>query len=322
MEYAVQTRNLTKTYQGQDAVSDVSMNIKKGEIYGFLGPNGAGKSTIMKMLTNLIKPSHGSIDIFGEPLGENSFEYLKRVGSMIEYPVFYEKMTALENMKMHCDYMGYHNKEAIGEALSAVGLEHAADRQPNDFSMGMRQRLSVARAIITKPELLILDEPINGLDPAGIKLMRNLFMMLNREYGMTLLISSHIIGEIEHIADTVSVIKDGRLIEETSMDILRERNTEYLELTTNNAKRSSVILHDKLKIENFKILDEQTIRIYSSEPAPSVIANELITQGINIESMNTARSTLEDYFIKKVGLEKSDGQLDSKRQTHSKEVKS
>lgn len=303
MDYVVQTNHLTKTYQGQDVVSDVSMNIKKGEIYGFLGSNGAGKSTIMKMLTNVIKPSHGEINIFGKPLRNNSFEYLKRIGSMIEYPIFYEKMTALDNLELHCAYMGYYNKQAIHEAMEWVGLKNVEHKFPKDFSLGMRQRLCVARAVITKPEFLILDEPINGLDPAGIKLMRTLFKMLNREYGMTLLISSHIIGEIEQIADTVSLIEKGKLIEEASMETLKEENTEYIELMTSNPRKATVILHDKLNITNFKLLDNQIIRIYSTDVPQSNISKALIVDDVHIESMNKKRTTLEDYFIKKVGLD-------------------
>ncbi|MGG1400066.1 ABC transporter ATP-binding protein [Bacillus salipaludis] len=303
MDYVVQTRNLTKTFQGHDVVSHVTMNIKQGEIYGFLGPNGAGKSTIMKLLTNMIKPSHGEITIFGEPLKHNSFDYLKRIGSMIEYPIFYEKMTTMENLELHCAYMGYHSKQAIREALDRVGLENVENKLPKDFSLGMRQRLSVARAIITKPEFLILDEPINGLDPAGIKAMRKLFKMLNQEYGMTLLISSHIIGEIEQIADTIGVIKGGKLIEEASMATIKARNSEYIELVTSNQRKAAMVLHDKLGINNFKVVDEQTIRIYAIEVPQSNISKTLILENIDIESIDKKRTTLEEYFIKKVELD-------------------
>lgn len=305
MDYVVQTRNLTKTFHGHDVVSDVTMNIKKGEIYGFLGPNGAGKSTIMKMLTNMIKPSHGEIIIFGKPLKHDSFDYLKRIGSMIEYPIFYEKMTAFENLKLHCSYMGYHSRQGIRDALDRVGLENVENKLPKDFSLGMRQRLCVARAIITKPEFLILDEPINGLDPSGIKAMRKLFKMLNQEYGMTLLISSHIIGEIEQIADTIGIIKGGKLIEEASMATIKARTTEYIELVTSNQRKAAVVLHDKLGINNFKVIDDQVIRIYATEVPQSTISKTLILEDINIEFINKNRATLEEYFIKQVELDKS-----------------
>ena len=194
------------------------MHVKKGEIYGFLGPNGAGKTTIMKMLTNLIKPTSGDIEIFGDKLTDTSYEVLKRMGTIIEYPIFYEKLTAKENLLLHCEYMGYYNKEAIDQALQLVYLTNIEDKPVKDFSLGMKQRLGIARAIMTKPELLILDEPINGLDPIGIKEMRDLFKMLCKEYGITILISSHILAEIEQIADTIGIINNGRLVEEISME--------------------------------------------------------------------------------------------------------
>ena len=304
MDYAVRTKDLTKTIQGREVVSQVSLHIKQGEVYGFLGPNGAGKSTIMKMLTNMIKPTQGSITIFGKPLLPNSFDYLTRIGSMIEYPIFYEKMTALENLELHCEYMGYHNKKAIKEALEWVGLENVETLKPKDFSLGMRQRLCVARAIITKPELLILDEPINGLDPAGIKSMRKLFNILNKEYGMTILVSSHIIGEIEQIADTIGVIKNGKLIEEATMDSIKAKNTDYLELVTNNQRKAAFVLHNKLNMNNLKVIDDEVIRIYDTAITPSQITKTLIVEDIDVESMTKKQTSLEEYFIKKVGLEK------------------
>jgi len=177
MKYILKTTNLTKTFKDKNVVSNVNMNIKKGEIYGFLGPNGAGKTTIMKLITNLVKPTEGEIEIFGEKLTNTSYEVLKRMGTIIEYPVFYDKVTGRDNLELHCEYMGYHNKEAIDKALDLVDLKDIENKAVKDYSLGMKQRLGIARAILTKPELLILDEPINGLDPIGIKDMRNLLRM-------------------------------------------------------------------------------------------------------------------------------------------------
>ncbi|GAF20026.1 LOW QUALITY PROTEIN: bacitracin ABC transporter, ATP-binding protein [Bacillus sp. JCM 19046] len=277
------------------------MTIKKGEIYGFLGSNGAGKSTIMKLLMNLIKPSRGDIELFGSPLTETSYQYLHRIGSMIE--TYFLEMTALENLELHCAYMGYHDRDAILEVLDWVGLSNDANKITQHFSLGMRQRLSVARAIITKPELVILDEPINGLDPEGIQSMRILFKKLNKEYGMTFLISSHIIGEIEQIADTVGMIKQGRLIEETSMEQLKQQNTEYVELVTSSPKKASVILHDQLAVTNFKLIEDRTIRIFSNEVSQASLTKALILGDVEIESIRTKQTTLEDYFIHKIGLQ-------------------
>jgi len=169
MTYIVKTNQLTKVYDGKEVVSAVNMNVKKGEIYGFLGPNGAGKTTVMKMLTNLTKPTSGDVEILGEKLTDKSYEILKRMGTIIEYPIFYEKLTASETLELHCEYMGYYDKKEIAHVLNLVKLTNTENKQVKDFSLGMKQRLGIARAIITKPELLILDEPINGLDPVGIK---------------------------------------------------------------------------------------------------------------------------------------------------------
>ncbi|MCY8980948.1 ABC transporter ATP-binding protein [Bacillus halotolerans] len=297
MTYIVQTNGLTKTFQGKEVVSDVSMHIKKGEIYGFLGPNGAGKTTIMKMLTSLVKPTSGEINILGNNLTHTSYEVLGKIGSMIEYPIFYENLTAIENLELHCAYMGYHNKKAIPEVLDMVNLKQIDKKPVKTFSLGMKQRLGIARAILTKPDLLILDEPVNGLDPVGIKKIRNLFQVLSKEYGMTLLISSHMLSEIEQIADTIGVIRDGRLLEEVSMEDVRGQNTEYIELVTSNQTKACFVLEKELHIANFKILNDKTIRIYDAQRSQGAISKALILNDVDIESMNKKYTSLEDYFI-------------------------
>ena len=252
MTYLVQTNRLTKVYGGKEVISEVSMHVKKGEIYGFLGPNGAGKTTIMKMITNLIKPTSGHIEIFGETLTHNSYEVLKRMGTIIEYPIFYEKLTAKEILDLHCEYMGYYDKKEIDHVLDLVKLTNTDEKPVKDFSLGMKQRLGIARAIITKPELLILDEPINGLDPIGIKEIRELLKMLCKEYGITIIISSHILGEIEQIADTIGVIHNGRLIKELSMDNVNLNQTDYIEMIVDDGKKAAFILENQLAIIQFQ----------------------------------------------------------------------
>lgn len=297
MQYILQTFNLTKAYKGKEVVSNVNMKIKKGEIYGFLGPNGAGKTTIMKMMTNLIKPNGGEINIFGEKLKDTSYEMLKRLGCIIEYPVFYDKLTAKENLALHCEYMGYHDMKAIDNALDMLNLKNIENKMVKDFSLGMKQRLGIARAITTKPELLILDEPINGLDPIGIKELRDLFLMLCKEYGITILLSSHILGEVEQIADTIGVINNGILIKEVSMDSILESNTEYIELVTDDIKKAALILSDTLNISNFKVLDNNTIRIYDAEIPQSLISKNLVLNDVVIESITRKKGSLEEYFL-------------------------
>lgn len=297
MEYILRTKNLTKVFQNKEVVSKVNMNIKKGEIYGFLGPNGAGKTTVMKMLVNLLKPTMGEIEIFNETINTNSYKYLSKIGVIIETPIFYNKLTCREILELHCDYIGYHNKSDISEVLKLVNLQGCEDVAAQKLSLGMRQRLAIARAIITRPPLLILDEPINGLDPSGIKEFRDLFKTLSSDYGITILISSHILSEIEHIADTIGIIDKGRLIQEVSMDSIRNNNFCYIELSVDSASNASVVLTDKLNISNLKVLDDNIIRVYDSNILPSKISEVLIQNNILVDSIIKKEDSLEDYFF-------------------------
>ncbi|MGG0275375.1 ABC transporter ATP-binding protein [Bacillus rhizoplanae] len=297
MTYVLKTNQLTKVFHGKEVILNVNMHVKQGEIYGFLGPNGAGKTTIMKMITNLIKPTSGEIEIFGEKLTDTSYEVLKRMGTIIEYPIFYEKLTARENLYLHCEYMGYYDKKAIDRALDLVNLHNVDDKKVKDFSLGMKQRLGIARAITTKPELLILDEPINGLDPIGIKELRELFKMLCKEYGITLLVSSHILAEMEQMADTIGVIQNGKLIKEVSMKSINGKQTEYVEVTVQDVKQAAYVLENKLRLTNFKVMNENTIRIYEARIAQQEISKMLIMNDVVIEGINKKHSSLEDYFL-------------------------
>ncbi|MFF3099940.1 ABC transporter ATP-binding protein [Viridibacillus arvi] len=297
MSYILKTNQLTKVLEGNEVVSGVNMHVKQGEIYGFLGPNGAGKTTIMKMITNLIKPTSGDIEIFGQKLTNTSYEVLKRMGTIIEYPIFYEKLTARENLYLHCEYMGYYDKKSIDHALDLVKLNNVDDKKVKDFSLGMKQRLGIARAITTKPELLILDEPINGLDPIGIKELRELFKMLCKEYGITLLVSSHILAEMEQMADTIGVIQNGKLIKEVSMKSIKGEQTDFIEVKVQNIKKAAFILDNQLGLKNYKIVSDQTIRIYEMTATQQEISKALIMNDIEIESINKKHSSLEEYFM-------------------------
>ncbi|MCU5096997.1 ABC transporter ATP-binding protein [Bacillus wiedmannii] len=297
MSYILKTNQLTKSFEGREVVSGVNMHVKKGEIYGFLGPNGAGKTTIMKMITNLIKPTSGEIEIFGKKLTDTSFDVLKRMGTIIEYPIFYDKLTAKENLYLHCEYMGYYDKKSIDHALDLVKLHNIENKKVKDFSLGMKQRLGIARAITTKPELLVLDEPINGLDPIGIKELRELFKMLCKEYGITLLISSHILAEMEQMSDTIGIIQNGKLIKEVSMKSINGEQTEYIEVTVQDVKKAVYILEHNLGLRNYKIMSEQTIRIYEMKATQQEISKVLIMNDIEIESINKRHSSLEEYFL-------------------------
>ncbi|ABS23450.1 MULTISPECIES: ABC transporter ATP-binding protein [Bacillus cereus group] len=303
MTYILRTNQLTKVFQGKEVISDVNMHVKKGEIYGFLGPNGAGKTMIMKMIANLMKPTSGEIEIFGEKLTGTSYEVLKRMGMMIEYPIFYEKLTAQENLYLHCEYMGYYDKNGIQQALHLVNLQNVENKKVKDFSLGMKQRLGIARAILTKPELLILDEPINGLDPVGIRELRDLLKMLCKEYGITLLVSSHILGEMEQMADTIGVIQNGKLLKEVSMKSINGKQTEYIEISVPDVKRAAYMLENKLYITNYKIMSGNVIRVYEMTVMQQEISKTLIMNDVEIESINKKHSSLEEYFLNIVNEE-------------------
>lgn len=298
MSYILQTSHLSKTIDGKQLVTDVNIHVKKGEVYGFLGPNGAGKTTVMKMLTNLWKPTSGTAWLFGKALEKTSYEVLKRMGSIIEFPTFYDHMSGKDNLQLHCEYMGYYNKGSVEEALQMLGLSDAANKPAGSYSLGMKQRLGIARAILCKPELIILDEPTNGLDPAGMKQIRDLFRMLCTEYGMTLMISSHLLPEIESIADTVGVIHHGKMMKEISMKEIAETNTAYIELAVEDTKKAAYVLAEKMQLSNFKIVNDSGIRIYEQGVTTQKISRELMANDVEIASISQHTETLEDYFLK------------------------
>lgn len=298
MSNILQTSHLCKTIGGKQLVEDINIHMKKGEIYGFLGPNGAGKTTVMKMITNLWKPTAGSIILFGKALEPDSYDVRKRMGSMIEFPTFYEHMSGADNLRLHCEYMGYYNRGSVPEALALLDLSKDADKPVRNYSLGMKQRLGIARAVLCKPELVILDEPTNGLDPAGMKQMRELFRMLCTEYGITLMISSHLLSEIESIADTVGVIQHGRMVKEISMKEIAEMNRAYVELEVDHTKKAAYVLADQLQFHNFKIIEDSRIRIYEKDAAVQAIAKELTAHDVGILSISQHTDTLEDYFLK------------------------
>ncbi|MEQ3270591.1 ABC transporter ATP-binding protein [[Clostridium] scindens] len=298
MTYALETHNLTKNLSGRDIVSDVNIRVKKGEIYGFLGPNGAGKTSIMKMITNLWKPTSGYITVMGKPLNDNSYDILKRMGSMIEYPTFYDGLTGKENLKLHCEYMGYYSPNCIDDTLNMLGLAGAEDKKVRNYSLGMKQRLGIARAVLAKPELLILDEPTNGLDPLGMKQIRDLLRMLCEEYGITILISSHLLSEIENVAHTIGIMNHGKLLQEISMDAITDQNFAYIELLVSDVKKAAYVLDDKLGINNFKIIDINVIRIYDVSISVERVSKVLAENNVGIEGVTKKQDTLEDYFLK------------------------
>ncbi|MFA1819749.1 ATP-binding cassette domain-containing protein [Virgibacillus oceani] len=300
MEYIIQTNSMTKKVKGKELVSDINIHIKKGEIYGFLGQNGAGKTTILKMLTGMTMPSKGEMLLFNEKLTEKTKSALARVGSIIEYPEFFEHLTAFDNLKLHGEYLGTYDEREMKQALQLVKLEETEGKIVKEFSLGMKQRLGIARAIITKPELIILDEPTNGLDPMGIKDIRQLIRMLNKEYEITFILSSHILGELEQIVDRVGVIHDGKLLNEITLEDIRKERSDYIELVVTDVKQAVYLLEKDLHISNMKIIQDHKIRIYDMSHTQSAISKTLILHDIDIEEIRKHSNSLEDYFYQQI----------------------
>ena len=303
MDYIMETAGLRKSYKGNVVADNVNIHIPKGAIYGFVGPNGAGKSTVMKMILNLIRPEAGEVHLFGEKVTDSSCEIFKRVGSIIENPYFYEKMTARQNLELHCEYMGFPNKERIDEVLQMTDLQNTEGKQIRHYSLGMKQRLAIARAILARPEFLILDEPINALDPEGIREMRTLFRRLNQEDGTTIFSSSHILSEVDLIADTIGIIRRGKLLAELPIEEIHRHQTEYLSLQVDDVNHTAALL-EKMGLTGFSVLDKEFIRIYDSDISGKALSKALIENGIGLESIGRKHDTLEDYFFQLTEEEK------------------
>ena len=301
MNAIIKTTNLTKIYGKQKSVDNLNINVNQGEIYGFIGRNGAGKTTTIRMLLGLIKPTSGKIEIFGEDFFKNQKEILRRIGSIVEVPGFYENLTAKENLLINAKIIGVHKKNAIEEALEIVGLEHETKKLVGKYSLGMKQRLGIARALLHYPELLILDEPTNGLDPIGIKEMRKLIKSLAKERNITILISSHILAEVEQLVDHMGIIHEGKLLEETSLDALRKLNRKYLEFQVNDDNKATLLLEKQFHIFDYEVHDKGHIRVYSHFGQQGQINTLFVQNDIEVSKIMMSEDRLEDYFTKLVG---------------------
>ncbi|WP_061310173.1 ABC transporter ATP-binding protein [Clostridium botulinum] len=301
MENILKTYNLTREYGTTAVVDNINMNIKKGEIYGFLGRNGAGKTTTLRMIMGLIYPTKGEYELFGKKMGDR--EVLGRIGAIIETPGFYTNLTARENLDIHRRLMGIPNKEYVDEALEIVGLTNydIKKKKVKKYSLGMKQRLGVARALLHKPELLILDEPTNGLDPVGIKEMRETLLDLNKKKEITILVSSHILGEIQQLATKIGIIHNGKLLEEIDYKSFEKKNRHYINLRVDNDKRAVTILEKSMNIKDYEVTEPNRIRIYEMLDKSNDVAKKMISEGVDVYEVNVMNDTLEDYFVRLTG---------------------
>lgn len=295
------TNALTKQYGIQVVVNKLNMNVKKGEIYALLGRNGAGKTTTLRMIMGLLKPTSGEVRIFGEKLNTNNSKVFQRIGALIEAPSFYENLTAQENLELIASLRGIHNENAINSALILVGLESENKKKVGKFSLGMKQRLGIALALMHEPELIILDEPTNGLDPIGIQQIRVLIRDLCNQKNTTFLISSHILSEVEQLADRIGIIEKGNLLEETYMDDIRKCNRHYVKMAVSNTMQTIPILESKLGIFDFEIEDDNTLKIYEIERDMAEVNRVLNNASIGVSEISMNKGNLEEYFIRVTG---------------------
>ena len=300
-DYVVQTQNLTKKYKEHVAVNHLNMNIKKGEIYGFIGENGAGKTTTVRLLTGIAKPTSGEISIFGKVSNKGLQEARHKIGCVIEAPALFDDMTARENLEIQRIQKGIPGKSCIDDVLKIVSLEDTGKKKAKNFSMGMRQRLALAIALLGNSQLLLLDEPTNGLDPMGIIDMRNLLKHINQEYGITMMISSHLLEELHLIATTFGIIHKGVLIKEITANELNEKCNKYIKLTVSDPIRSVSILENELHISNILVLSDNTIQINTLNEEPERVSHAILKAGIDIDNMIVQEDTLEDYFVHVIG---------------------
>lgn len=301
MDYILTTNNLTKQYKNTTAVNKVSVHLKRGEIYGFIGRNGAGKTTFLKMISGLAHPTSGEIKLFGYQAQElRRKNVYTRIGALIEAPGVYPNMTAFDNLKLKCLYTGITSKKYIEDILELVGLAATGNKKVKAFSMGMKQRLGIGLALVGDPDLLVLDEPINGLDPQGIAEVRQIIDRLNKEKNITFIISSHILEELSKSATTYGIIHEGRLIVELSREELMDKCRERIELQLNNPEQACVVL-DQLGFQDYLVVDKETIHIFERLTESGEIAMALANEGIIIKSIIVNNDSLENYFLSLTG---------------------
>ena len=291
--------NITKRFKKAEVVKNFSLDVKKGSITGLIGPNGAGKTTIMKILAGLMFQTSGELSFYGsrDDLDLNR----RRMSFMIEAPIVDYNMTAYENLNYVRYVRGYPEKKRIDEVLDIVDLKDTGRKKALKFSLGMRQRLGIAMALLTKPEVLVLDEPVNGLDPEGIVEVRHILQKLSEDQGVTILISSHLLSELSELCTDFSIINKGQLVENLSLEELHNRCRSHIVLRTNNTEKTAAVLEDKLSIGSYKVLRSGDIEIYEQLDAVERISKTVTDSGCIITKLYESGQSLEDYYLEKVG---------------------
>ena len=299
----LETINLTKKYKKFIALDNASITIKKSDIYGLIGRNGAGKTTLMKVITTLTNKTSGEFKLFDSSDSELT-ESKRRIGCLIENPAFFPNMSAYKNLKYYAIQKGIIDEKQIDEALELVNLNEVKNKKFKTFSLGMKQRLGIALAILDNPDFIILDEPINGLDPIGISDLRETFKKLNEERDITILISSHILSELYAVATKFCIIEKGKVIKELTKEELDLECSKCIVIKTDNVKKAATVLEKELKKTNYKVIDDKEIRLYDYLEQSNSVNKSLIKNDVNVMSIAETGISLEDYFKEVIKEEK------------------
>jgi ABC-2 type transport system ATP-binding protein len=301
----LKTINLSKRFRQRWAVNDLNLTVERGQIFGFLGPNGAGKSTTIRMLLGLIKPSRGSFEFFEQDGRNKGTAVLKKIGALVEKPDFYLYLSAARNLQMLGELSGGVTRKRIAEVLEIVKLQDRIDDKVKEYSHGMRQRLGIAQAILNDPELVLLDEPTNGLDPVGIKEIRELIVSLARDFGKTIFLSSHLLHEVEQTCTHMAIIDNGKLVVQGDVhDLLKATDFFVTEIIVDEPERARMILADDIRIDKITI-DGKALKVHAPDEARPEIIAHLVAGGVKISAV-IPRTSLEDYYLSLV--KHSDGQ--------------
>ncbi|WP_125761820.1 ABC transporter ATP-binding protein [Companilactobacillus hulinensis] len=298
-ETILRVNNIVKSYGKHKVLDGMSLEIKRGMIYGLIGINGAGKSTFMRIIMGLTYADSGNIELFGASDTKSVQEARRKIGQSIETPALYPELTAVDNMKVQAANAGVGNVE-ITHLLELMNLQDTAKKKVKNFSLGMRQRLAIAVTLVSNPEFLILDEPTNGLDPAGIIEIREIIKKLVREKGLTVLISSHILDELSQVATEYGILHHGQIIQELSKEELLQKSQQYIELKISDVEKSVTIL-DEMNISDYEVIGTNEIRIYSDLDLVAQINRQLVTNNIEVYQLDTKNQKLEDYFMNITG---------------------
>ena len=298
-EYVLRTHALTKQYGKQKAVDQVSIHIRRGAIYGFIGRNGAGKTTFLKMISGLSAPTDGTMELFGCS-GKELAKVRPRVGCLIEAPGLYENMTARQNVLLKCQLFGIRQREYVEDILRIVGLSDTGKKKTKHFSLGMKQRLGIGLALVGEPDFLVLDEPINGLDPQGIVEVRDTILKLQEERNMTILISSHILEELSKLCTDYGMIHNGVLLQELTREELMKRCCERMELTLEHTELALPVL-DQMGFTDYQVVDYRHIHIFERIDESAAVNQAIVTAGIPLEGITTNSEALESYFLNLTG---------------------